>query len=152
MGKRVAGIAVVTAVVLLTGCGGEGGGKAKDGKGTEQSKASARKDKSGDGGAAQSFEVVLEVGGKGKPSLGWSADTNHFENQVTLPWKKTVTVSLEEAELKSGRLLSLSPQSVPAAEGLQYVFPPCTITVDGKVVDKSAGGEDGGCEYQLKGS
>ncbi|MFH9072805.1 hypothetical protein [Streptomyces alboflavus] len=154
MRKTVTGIALVTAAALLTGCSDDGeGGDAKGGKGDKGSHSSASKHETSKWGAPQSHEVTLEVKGKGQPSLGWMADTNHFENRVTLPWTKTVKVTLEGAELKSGRLLEVSAQGVPGPDGLKYVFPPCAIKVDGKIVDKSDGGEKKvGCEYRLKGS
>ncbi|MEV2253739.1 hypothetical protein AB0I94_24700 [Streptomyces sp. NPDC050147] len=152
MRKTVTGIALVTTAVLLAGCGGDGGGE--DTKGDQHSNGAPAtpKEKTSKWGAPQSFEVTLEVTGKGKPSLGWMADTNHFENQVTLPWTKTVKVTLEGAELKVGRLLALTPQGVPGTDGLTYGFPPCAIKVDGKTVEKNAGGKKGGCKYQLKAS
>ncbi|MEU2565070.1 hypothetical protein ABZ626_37955 [Streptomyces longispororuber] len=154
MRKTTTGMALTTALFLLSGCSDGGGDtRAKDDKDGSGSHASASKQKTSKWGAPQSYEVTLEVKGKGQPSLSWMADTNHFENRVTLPWKKTVKVTLEGAELKVGRPLNVGAQAVQSPGGLEFNFPPCVIKVDGKIVDKNAGGEKAdGCSYKLKGS
>lgn len=150
MRKAIAGTALLTAAVLLTGCGSSG----SDAKDTAKKDVAAKPSTTpttGKWGEPETHDVTLEVQGKGTPSVMWIAGTNDME-QVTLPWKKTTKVTLKGAELKLGSLISVQSQGVPGPNG-RYVFPPCVIKVDGKTVAQNDDGEDSkGCKYELKGS
>lgn len=137
--------ALLTAAVLLTGCGS--GSKSPDAKAPSQASSSA----SGtpEQAAGQTHQVTLEVKGSGKGQVVWSAGDNGMD-QVDLPWKKQTTVALKGAELKLGTPLSVVPQAVQDSGG-RFVFPACTITVDGKQVAHNEDKENAkGCEYLLK--
>lgn len=180
MRKTVTGLALVAAAALLTGltgCGSDGGadksagsggkdgaaeaparpsdgGGQRDGessKGAEGSSGSSSKG-GAEGGAEDGEvkrEVTLEVSGEGKTQVYYTAGTNATE-QVTLPWSKTVTLSLTEAERKVGVLVSVVPGSVMNDSG-ELTAGSCVIKVDGKKVDDNGNGKDiSGCEYTVK--
>ncbi|MER7106440.1 hypothetical protein [Streptomyces sp. NPDC000229] len=152
MRKTVTTTALVLAAALLTGCGGSSGrtddpkpaSDAPSGKPSEASK--------GDGPV--SHQVTLEVQGTGSALVYYNLDTNKGE-QVTLPWKKTATITFTtEAEKKVGTVVSVVPGSVQAADG-KLKAAPCVITVDGKKVADNKGANDKDpsssmCKYTLK--
>jgi len=92
--------------------------------------------------------VVLEVSGQGTTDIYYAADTNGSESNVMLPWSKTVVVELSGAERTSGRLVSIVPGSVRAADG-RYVVGQCRIVVDGNEVANNRNGQSR-CEHLLK--
>ncbi|MEU8379614.1 hypothetical protein [Streptosporangium sp. NPDC048865] len=98
----------------------------------------------------KTYEVTLEVNGKGKvyQPIAYSADTNGTESDVTLPWKKTVTVELTEAEQKVGYPISVIPGAVQDSDRMLKPAK-CRILVDGKEVATNNGGENT-CKYTLK--
>lgn len=154
MRLTVAGTAVVMAVALLTGCGGDDGKTTeKDAAASsapgERSKEHETGDKKGAKGGEVTREVTFEVDGEGQTQVYYTADTTATE-RVTLPWKKTVEVSLRGAELEIGVPVSILPGSVPGENGT-FKIAPCVIKVDGKQVVENPGGEsDAGCEHTLK--
>ncbi|MBB4938156.1 hypothetical protein FHR32_002461 [Streptosporangium album] len=95
-------------------------------------------------------EVTLEVNGKGKvfQPIVYAADTDGTESDVTLPWKKTVTIELTEAEQKVGYLVSVIPGAVRDAKGMLRPAR-CRILVDGKEVATNDAGENM-CKHTLK--
>ncbi|MFF4185541.1 hypothetical protein ACFYZ9_20330 [Streptomyces sp. NPDC001691] len=142
-------LTLLAVAALLTGCGSE----KKDDGGAARASAPAG---SGAKGLAPdrkgvAHQVVFEVGGTGAAQVMWIGNTNHFE-QVTLPWTKTESVTLEGAELKVGHTVSVVPGSIKRADGSGMLqAAPCTIKVDGKqVADNQNGKSDKLCEYQLK--
>lgn len=70
---------------------------------------------------------------------------------VTLPWKKTSTITLTtDAEKKAGLSVSVVPGSVPGSDGMLQPAA-CVITVDGKkAADNQGGKSDKMCEYTVK--
>ncbi|MGK5448713.1 hypothetical protein [Streptomyces radiopugnans] len=128
MRRTTAGLALIVSGVLLTGCGGGDDGGAE---GKPAPSAS---------GSEVVREVTLEVRGTGKTQIAYAADGNRTE-QVTLPWKKTVELSLTKAEQEVGVLVSVVPGSVPGDDGMLKPAP-CTITVDGEKVDDNQDGKD----------
>ncbi|WP_051718058.1 hypothetical protein [Streptomyces megasporus] len=173
MRKTVTGLALVAAAALLTGCGSDGGADKSAGSGGKDgaAEASARPSDGGgerdgesskgaegssggssEGGAKDdevTREVTLEVDGEGKTQVYYTVGTNATE-QVTLPWSKTVTLSLTEAERKVGVLVSVVPGSVMNDSG-ELTAGSCVIKVDGKKVDDNGNGKDiSGCEYTVK--
>ncbi|WP_433242669.1 hypothetical protein ACQPYK_38485 [Streptosporangium sp. CA-135522] len=98
----------------------------------------------------QAHEVTLEVNGKGKlyQPIAYFADTNGSESDVTLPWKKTVTIELTKAEQKAGYLVSVIPGSVRGSNGMLEPAK-CRILVDGKVVATNDSGENT-CKHTLR--
>lgn len=152
MRKIITGTALVLTSVLLTGCGGGGtAGTAKpaDPKPVATQSAGARQPAAGS--AEVSHEVTLEVLGSGPSQVYYNLSTNKME-QVTLPWKKTETITLTtDAEKKVGTTVSVVPGSVKGEDGMLKAAP-CVITVDGK---KVADNQDGGasasmCRYHVK--
>lgn len=98
----------------------------------------------------KTYEVTLEVNGKGRiyQPIAYFADTNGSESDVTLPWKKTVTIELTKAEQKVGYPLSVIPGAV--RDSNRMLKPArCRILVDGKEVATNDGGEST-CKYTLK--
>ncbi|MFG3532952.1 hypothetical protein ACGF8B_40585 [Streptomyces sp. NPDC047917] len=143
-------ISLLAAAALLAGCGSEkkdaGSAKAGDAAASAQVSGGAK-------GAAPKkgvpHQVVFEVGGTGASQVMWIGSTNHFE-QVTLPWTKTESVQLEDAELKVGVTVSVVPGSVKGKDGMLKPAP-CTIKVDGKSVADNQGGKSAEpCKYKLK--
>jgi len=153
MRKTVAGLALVVAATLLTGCGGgdgeDGGGDGKKDGSAASSAPDERPEEDGAGGGGVTREVTLEVQGKGTTQVAYVAGDNGTE-QVTLPWKKTVKVSLKGAERKLGVPVTIVPGSVQGPDG-QLRPASCTITVDGeKVADNKDGKDVTGCKHMLK--
>ncbi|MER5320098.1 hypothetical protein [Streptosporangium roseum] len=98
----------------------------------------------------KTYEVTLEVNGKGKiyQPIAYFADTNGSESDVTLPWKKTVTIDLTKAEQEAGYLISVIPGAVRDSNGMLEPAK-CRILVDGKEVATNDGGENT-CKHTLK--
>ncbi|MEU9097151.1 hypothetical protein [Streptomyces sp. NPDC048361] len=149
-------LSLLAAAALLTGCGSEkkdaGSAKAGDASASASAGGAAKgsaKDSDVVKGAVH--QVVLEVGGTGPSQVMWVGNTNHFD-KVQLPWTKTESVQLEDAELTAGHVLSVVPGSIEAPGG-KLKAAPCTIKVDGKVVADNQGGASKSkmCEYMLKG-
>ncbi|PJE98234.1 hypothetical protein CUT44_08165 [Streptomyces carminius] len=150
-------VLAAAAVLLLAGCGGgdgDGGGAEKD---TPSAGRSEQPEKDGgDGGEKDGAkgdevtrEVTLEVEGTGKTQIAYVAGSNATE-QVTLPWSKTVELSLTPAEQKVGVLVSVLPGTVQDLDG-QLKPAPCAIEVDGEQVDDNNDGRDvTGCTHLLK--
>jgi hypothetical protein len=139
--------ALIAAVGLMTACGGGGGGdaeKERADKGTSTSSSEPASE-----GQDKTYEVTLEVGGEGRSSIYYNLDTNHFE-QVTLPWKKSDSLTLTSTQLKVGTIVSVAPGPVKLSDG-RLGAAPCSITVDGKKVVEDPGGVDGKhlCEYTI---
>ncbi|MFD7629559.1 hypothetical protein ACFV7Q_26625 [Streptomyces sp. NPDC059851] len=156
MRKIVTGTALVLAAGLLTGCGG-GAGTSENAKGSTapgKPAATASSSPSGSGtaasgGGAVSHEVTLEVLGSGPAQIYYNLASNKGE-QVTLPWKKTETITFTtDAEKRVGTTVSVVPGSVQAADGMLKPAA-CTITVDGKKVTDNQDGKTPMCTYRLK--
>ncbi|MCI0384183.1 hypothetical protein [Streptomyces sp. CNQ085] len=144
--RTTAGLALIVSGVLLTGCGGGDDGEAG---GKPAPSASGGEERSGGAGGEVVREVTLEVRGTGKTQIAYAADGNRTE-QVTLPWKKTVELSLTKAEQQVGVLVSVVPGPVPGDDGMLKPAP-CVITVDGeKVADNQDGKDILGCEHTVK--
>ncbi|WP_410537147.1 hypothetical protein [Streptomyces sp. KL2] len=153
MRRTTAGLALIVSGVLLTGCGGGDDGGAEGKPAPSASGSEEPGGGTGGGGAGEGGEVVrevtLEVQGTGKTQIAYTADGNRTE-QVTLPWKKTVELSLTKAEQEVGVLVSVVPGSVPGDDGMLRPAP-CTITVDGEKVDDNQDGKDVlGCKHKVK--
>jgi len=154
----VAGTALVMAVALLTGCGGNDDGNTGKKDDAAASSAPSEQPKENDAqeeakgeaeDGAVTREVTFEVDGEGKTQVYYTAGSNKTE-QVTLPWKKTVEVPLRGAEQKIGVPVSIVPGSVRGDDGM-YKAAPCVIKVDGKQVADNQGGESpSGCKHTLK--
>ncbi|MTE20539.1 hypothetical protein F0L17_15780 [Streptomyces sp. TRM43335] len=122
--------------------GASGGGKGDGGGG------GGGGDK-GAGGGEVTRTVTLEVEGDGKTQIYYTAGTNETE-QATLPWRKTVELSLTEAERKAGVLVSIVPGTVMNDAG-EFAAASCVIKVDGRKVDDNGNGKDvSGCEYKVR--
>ncbi|RKT02397.1 hypothetical protein BX286_0298 [Streptomyces sp. 3211.6] len=142
-------ITLLASAALLTGCGSE---KKDAGPSKEPAAPSAPAGGGAKGSAAKKkgvpHQVVFEVGGTGEAKIMWNGNTNHFD-QVTLPWTKTESMQLEDAELKVGVTVLVVPGSVKGADGM-LVPAPCTIKVDGKQVADNQGGKSAApCTYKL---
>ncbi|SFL40775.1 hypothetical protein [Streptomyces pini] len=151
MRKATAGLALIVSGVLLTGCGGgdDGGAGGKPAPSASGSEEPGGSTGGADKGGEVVREVTLEVRGTGKTQIAYVADGNRTE-QVTLPWKKTVELSLTKAEQEVGVLVSVVPGSVPGEDGMLKPAP-CTITVDGEKVDDNQDGKDVlGCKHMVK--
>ncbi|OKK05942.1 hypothetical protein AMK26_07550 [Streptomyces sp. CB03234] len=150
MRKTITTAALVLAATLLTGCGGGSTDDPKPASGAPSAKPS----EAAKGDGPVSHQVTLEVQGTGSTLVYYNLDTNKGE-QVTLPWKKTATITFTtEAEKKIGTVVSVVPGSVPAADGTLKAAP-CVITVDGKKVADNKGANDKDpsssmCKYALK--
>ncbi|MEV5983578.1 hypothetical protein AB0L85_00940 [Streptomyces sp. NPDC052051] len=140
-------LAGVAAAVLLTGCGSDSG---------DSGESARRQDKASTSQAASpttkadgvTHEVTLQVTGSGSTQVLYKAKSNGFGKQK-LPWTKTETVELTEAEQKVGYLVSVVPGSVPAADGMMKRGG-CVIKVDGKkVADNDDGKSSELCEYKI---
>ncbi|MFP8960986.1 hypothetical protein ACLIYP_10565 [Streptomyces nanhaiensis] len=151
MRRTTAGLALIVSGVLLTGCGGgdDGGAEGKPAPSASGSEEPGGGTGGGGAGGEVVREVTLEVQGTGKTQIAYVADGNRTE-QVTLPWKKTVELSLTKAEQEVGVLVSVVPGSVPGDDGMLRPAP-CTITVDGEKVDDNQDGKDVlGCKHKVK--
>ncbi|MFF2195113.1 hypothetical protein [Streptomyces sp. NPDC058157] len=142
-------ISLLAAAALLTGCGA---GKKDADPVKEPAAPSAPSSGGAKGSTAKKkgvvHEVVFEVGGTGAAQVMWNGNSNHFD-QVTLPWTKTESMQLVDAELKVGVTVSVVPGSVKGTDGM-LVPAPCTIKVDGKqVADNQAGKSAEPCKYKL---
>ncbi len=150
-------IALVAATGLVTACGGSGADDKKpaaDKGAAVSSKPTADgRDETDEADAAdktdKTYEVVLEVGGSGKSSLYYVLGTNRME-QVSLPWKKSDSITLNSTQRKVGTIVSVAPGPVAQSNG-QLAAAPCSITVDGKKVVEDPGGAEGKhlCEFTL---
>ncbi|MFB6984606.1 hypothetical protein ACNPQN_32685 [Streptomyces sp. NPDC056297] len=143
MRKIIIGTALALATALLTGCGG---GSVTNDKPT---KASGKPQPDTASGEVR-HQVTLEVRGTGTSQVYYNLDTNKMET-VTLPWKKTSTITLTtDAEKRAGLSVSLSPGSVSGPDGMLHAAA-CVITVDGKKVSDNQGGKsDKMCKYKVK--
>ncbi|MFE6777052.1 hypothetical protein [Streptomyces sp. NPDC057702] len=153
MRKIVIGAALALTTALLAGCGSDGD-SSKDSTSDKADKAVSTSGKPTADGAAESAsdpvkrEVTLEVRGTGSSQIYYNLDTNKMET-VTLPWKKTSTLSLTtEAEKKVGLAVSVAPGSVADSGGTLRPAD-CVITVDGKKVADNRGGKST-CQYTVK--
>ncbi|MFD9337777.1 hypothetical protein ACFWBF_25765 [Streptomyces sp. NPDC060028] len=155
MRKIITGTTLVLTAALLTGCGSEG--KEAAAKPTSATTATAGhttgngKSQPNTGGGEVKHEVTLEVLGTGQSQVYYNLQTNKME-QVTLPWKKTGTITLTtEAEKKIGESVSVVPGSVHGSDGMLHAAG-CVITVDGKkVADNQDGKADTKiCQYLVK--
>ncbi|WP_431981459.1 hypothetical protein [Streptomyces qinglanensis] len=142
-------MAVVTAAVVLTACGSDGGDKAASaGKTAPDAKKAA--DTGAHGGEVKR-KVTLEVRGKGPlaQAIYYQLGSNGSETG-SLPWKKTETLTLTPAQQKAGVLVSVVPGSVAGPDGTLKPGA-CVITVDGReVADNQGGKSDKGCEYKVR--
>ncbi|MFF8732185.1 hypothetical protein ACF073_37820 [Streptomyces sp. NPDC015171] len=144
-------ISLLATAALVTGCGSEkkDASPAKAGEASPSASASGEAKGSSSQKKGLAHQVVFHVGGTGKVKVLWIGNTNHFE-EVTLPWTKTETVQLVDAELKVGVTVSVVPGSVEGPDGMLKAAP-CTINVDGKqVADNQDGKSAKPCEYKLK--
>ncbi|MFG7943599.1 hypothetical protein [Streptomyces cacaoi] len=168
MRKAMAGVALIAALGLLTGCNdddkgdGDGGSKKASGAGSSahggEHGGGDSGEKGGDSGA-QSDEaglqrakrkVTLEVTGEGKaaqPIMYMLEGGPYYASQ--LPFKKEKTLSLTPAQQKVGQLVTIVPGSTKGSDGMLRPAP-CTITVDGKkVADNDDGKDPEGCKYKV---
>ncbi|KWT63819.1 hypothetical protein ADL21_00155 [Streptomyces albus subsp. albus] len=146
MRKITTGAALALAMALLTGCGSDGGSKPAADKTTD----AKPKPKPHSAGGEARHTVTLEVLGTGSAQVYYNLDNNKFET-VTLPWKKTSTITLStDAEKRIGRAVSVTPGSVPAPDGTLRAAD-CVITVDGKKVAEQKGSRAATiCKYTVK--
>ena len=152
MRKTLTATAFVLAAALLTGCGG-GEEKPADGdKGSSPAAQEPAKSEETGGsavGEGASHEVTIKVEGTGKSTVMYTLDDSDF-TEVDLPWTKTATIAPRGAEREVGRLVIVTPGSMTAADGM-LVAAGCSITVDGRTVVESEGGEKSkSCSYKLK--
>ncbi|MFJ1545304.1 hypothetical protein [Streptomyces sp. NPDC088246] len=147
MRKIIIGTALVLATTLLTGCGSDDG-PATVGKSANANASGKPQPDAGSGEGKH--EVTLEVLGTGTSQVYYNLDTNKME-KVTLPWKKTSTITLTtDAEKRTGLSVSVVPGSVPDPDGMLHAAA-CVITVDGKkVADNQGGKSDKMCQYKVK--
>lgn len=157
--KIVIGAVVALSTVLLAGYGSDGD-SSKKGKGHQADKAGKTDKSVSEGanpkqdGAASSHsaavkrEVTLEVRGSGSSQIYYNLDSNKME-KVTLPWKKTSTITLEtDAEKKVGLGVSVVPGSVTGPDGMLRPAD-CVIIVDSEQVVDNSGGKSM-CKYMVK--
>ncbi|UYQ63900.1 hypothetical protein [Streptomyces peucetius] len=154
MRRTLTATAFVLAAALLTGCGGSGDSGDKGDKAAGKESPAAQQSQKPEDSAPEAatdegtpHEVTIEVQGTGNSTVMWTLDDSGFE-KVTLPWKKTATIAARGAEQQVGRLVIVTPGTV-RANG-KFVAAKCSITVDGKVVAKSADDSGKPCEYMLK--
>ncbi|WP_189237705.1 hypothetical protein [Planomonospora parontospora] len=143
---RIPGLLAV--LTLTAACGGAGGTTAAPS--TAPLPPSSLPSEQSTASQTQTREVTLEVNGKGKvmQPIVYTAGSSGSEADVTLPWKKTVTVELTEAEQKVGVPVSIIPGSVRDSGGMLKPAS-CRILVDGEEVATS-GAEESMCKYTLK--
>ncbi|MFV0128309.1 hypothetical protein ACLGI4_11405 [Streptomyces sp. HMX112] len=157
MRKTVIATAFVLATGLLTGCGGGAEDSAKNPAGQPSQSSAQPQSPSGSGrpggGSTDKGtprEVTIEVQGKGRAVVMWTLDESKSET-VTLPWKRTATITPEGAEKKVGRLIIVTPGTIEGGNGM-LTAAACTITVDGKQVSDNGGGKIAKpCSYKLTG-
>ena len=95
-------------------------------------------------------QVTLQVAGTGTTQVMYNTGSSSGFGNQKLPWTKTGTVELTEAEQKVGVLVSVVPGSVQAANGMLKMAS-CVIKVDGEQVADNNGGKDSKpCEYKIK--
>ncbi|WP_326587271.1 hypothetical protein [Streptomyces sp. NBC_01294] len=131
-------------MALLTGCGNsDSTGPAAEKTGDSKQNVSPKETTAGE----VTHEVTLEVLGTGQAQVYYNLNTNKFET-VTLPWKKTETITLTtDAEKASGLSVSVVPGTVKGEDGMLRAAQ-CVITVDGKkVADNQGGRSKTMCEY-----
>ncbi|MCN9239373.1 hypothetical protein NGF19_00995 [Streptomyces sp. RY43-2] len=140
----------VAAAALLTGCGSDSGDTGKSaGDDTGKAPASKTASPAGKSGGA-THEVTLQVTGSGTTQVMYHAASSSYGEQQQLPWTKTETVELTEAEQKVGYLVLVTPGSVKAADGTLKMAG-CVIKVDGKqVADNDDGNTAKPCKYKIK--
>ncbi|MFI0740286.1 hypothetical protein ACH4PU_19685 [Streptomyces sp. NPDC021100] len=148
MRKTAMAVVTVATAALLAGCGGGDKSDDKAGKDTSASRGPKAQPKE-DADKGTSHQVTLEVRGKGTTQIYYNLDGNGAQ-QVTLPWKRTATITPEGAERKVGRLVSVVPGSSQDENGMLRAGS-CTIVVDGKkVADNQDGKSNKPCEYKVK--
>ncbi|MCK8677310.1 hypothetical protein [Streptomyces lichenis] len=153
MDKKTTTTALLLAAALLTGCGsgsdgGDTGGKAT-GDASKPPTAGSPSPSEGTKTEGASHEVTLEVTGKGKTMIMYTLDESKTET-VTLPWKRTATITPEGAEKEVGRLVLVTPGNSLGENGM-LTAGGCTITVDGKqVADNDGGKSPKPCTYEIK--
>ncbi|MEV0303143.1 hypothetical protein [Streptomyces prasinus] len=150
-------MALVAAAGLVTACGGSGADDKKPaadkGAAVSSKPTVDGQDETDEADTAdktdKTYEVVLEVGGSGKSSIYYVLGTNRME-QVSLPWKKSDSITLNSTQRKVGTIVSVAPGPVAQSNG-QLAAAPCSITVDGKKVVEDPGGSEGKhlCEFTL---
>ncbi|WP_431043418.1 hypothetical protein ACQUSR_16990 [Streptomyces sp. P1-3] len=157
MRKSVTGIALAVATaVLVSGCGGDEGDDKDTGKkdGAAKSSVQPTGDAPGKGATREVTLEVLKGTGKvlsftGKMSIYYNLESNGSE-ESSLPWKKTATLTLTDAERRVGYHVSIVPGSLKGPDGMAHPAP-CVIKVDGKKVADNQGGKSRkGCAYELK--
>ncbi|WP_171170722.1 hypothetical protein [Streptomyces sp. I05A-00742] len=150
MRKTVMAVVMVATVALLAGCGSDD----KDTAEGQQKAGSTGKPRAWDKPKSdlpkgKPHQVTLEIQGKGTTQIYYNLDSNGAA-RVTLPWKKTATITPVGAEREAGVLVTLAPGSTQGDDGMLYAAP-CTITVDGKkVADNQGGKSNKPCEYKVK--
>ncbi|MBC2878732.1 MULTISPECIES: hypothetical protein [Streptomyces] len=148
MRKTAMAVITVATAALLAGCGGGDKGDDKGDKAASASQGSEARPKE-DTDKGTSHQVTLEVRGKGTTQIYYNLDGNGAQ-QVTLPWKRTATITPEGAERTVGRLVSVVPGSSQDENGMLRAGS-CTIVVDGKkVADNQDGKSNKPCEYKVK--
>ncbi|MFF3321329.1 hypothetical protein [Streptomyces sp. NPDC002889] len=154
MRKSLTATAFVLAAALLTGCGNSGDGGESGDKAGGKDSAAQQSEKPKDStaeritGEGTPHEVTIEVLGTGEANVMWTLDDSGFEKK-TLPWKETATIAAVGAEQKVGRLVIVTPGTIMGPDS-KLVGARCSITVDGKVVAKSADDSGKPCRYMLK--
>ncbi|MET9415326.1 hypothetical protein ABZY03_14305 [Streptomyces klenkii] len=142
----------VTAATLVTGCG-TGLGTGGSGAAAAAPRRAAAQDGAAHGEPAVR-RVTFELRGTGTSQVTYVARDRNATEQVSLPWTKTLDVTLRDTDPKEGVLLALVPGSVygtgPEHDD-RFATPPCVIKVDGRQVAADGGGSSvRGCEYTLK--
>ncbi len=137
---------LVVAGTLLTGCGSDSDGTTSDGAETGTSRSASPTPTAADGTL---HEVTLRVEGQGRVPVMYHADSSGSAEQ-TLPWRKTESIRLTDAERRTGYLVSVVPGSIKSVDGAVRQAP-CFIEVDGRsVVDNDGGKNPKGCSYKIK--
>ncbi|MEU6482816.1 hypothetical protein [Streptomyces sp. NPDC046887] len=156
MRKKVTATAILLAAALLTGCGsgGDGGDTGAKDKGGASKPSAADSPSTNEGTKTEdaSHEVTLEVTGKGKGKsmIMWSMAQDLKTETVTLPWKRTATLTPQGAEKQVGLQVMVTPGTVEGENGM-LTAGGCTITVDGKqVADNDDGKTPKPCTYKIK--
>ncbi|MGW7258668.1 hypothetical protein [Streptomyces sp. NPDC054834] len=138
---------VLVAAALLSGCGSSK--DTTDNANSKDDKTKASPSASVAAGGRAKHIVTLQVTGSGSTTIGYNISSNDYSKQ-TLPWTKTETVELTEAEQKVGYLVTIAPGPVSDSSGMLKPAG-CVIKVDGKQVADNDGGKDPkGCRYTIK--